>query len=637
MRPEVRVTAEWALWGKPPDARDDYEVLECSRGNLGRDEFSEIMTRYAPGTPTELPQVTISWFGGGDSAHLGLAIQKWSGQQDGLGRDIAITRYFCVPYRQAADGPVSYEALYDAFDGRELWAGAPLTVDVPALDLQAIAERVDKAAKSAAALLLTGEPVCVVRGESLSMRERLRFLDVVAALLPYGLRARLTASTWTDSSARHRIKLSFAKRARDGAHSVTWDADDVVSSRNDVTSRYVKLLDRYPCDELVSRLAEKTAPLSFKDAGPVLALLDGPSNSAPPVPAGWGALARSEVGDILNACADRLEHGGHGELEKFLLRLGRLPIPWPSTDDEQNHRREIIKRGGLLSEQPALSWDLKELLYDVILTVGYGPTLTLEGVNHPLDDAGTPTRTLVEAMLRMKCAPGVALKLVFRLDGESRTRALRSLRTGDLVRAAVREPFDPSTLSIVCQELVTRGSGAEDPEIAPALREHGYLAAAVEQAFPHGDARLSCLRKLLIAAYGPTLERGAFDEVVGSPLTPCSATLIIAAVSLYGPDAPNALVSGLLDHARLTAESRAHVLDLLAPRPDDPPAPRGWLSGRVLLWTHRHEPEAARPEQLRPARPGHRQDEPLWPIWAKVGLGATFLVAVVVAVVIRFW
>ncbi|MFD0884012.1 hypothetical protein ACFQ08_05515, partial [Streptosporangium algeriense] len=113
----VRLTAEWALWGKQPGTRDGEKVLACSEGKVGGDDFSKIITRYAPGTSTELPQVTLSWFGGDASAHLGLAVQEWSDERDGLGRDIAITRYFCVPYARAAEGPVSFHGLYQAFAG----------------------------------------------------------------------------------------------------------------------------------------------------------------------------------------------------------------------------------------------------------------------------------------------------------------------------------------------------------------------------------------------------------------------------------------------------------------------------------------------------------------------------------------
>ena len=41
-------------------------------------------------------------------------------------------------------------------------------------------------------------------------------------MLPYGYRARFTASTWSDSGERHRIRLAFAERKQASAAVYTW-------------------------------------------------------------------------------------------------------------------------------------------------------------------------------------------------------------------------------------------------------------------------------------------------------------------------------------------------------------------------------------------------------------------------------
>ncbi len=212
-----KIGFEWALEGKHPGSFDDYELLDHSRRRLDTRIFQEIRSRYVTGISPQLPQVTIARAKTGQDEqvvrYVVLAIQNWSEHRDGTNRRIAHTRWFYVPYEQLIEHPVTYEALYGAFAAlpTELDPAAPPTVDVPALDPLTLSPGGD--ALSTAALLMTGRPVCVVGAERVEMLERLRFLDTVAALLPYGMRANLTATTWISSTAEHRIRLSFARHA----------------------------------------------------------------------------------------------------------------------------------------------------------------------------------------------------------------------------------------------------------------------------------------------------------------------------------------------------------------------------------------------------------------------------------------
>src|SRR6516225_8273085 len=99
-RTSVTVAAEWAFWGKTASDRG-YRLLSCSEGTLKPDEFTELLTRYSPGTLDRLPQVAISWSPQGDQSFLGIAIHDRAEQgfYDAEGREIVFTRYFCVPYR----------------------------------------------------------------------------------------------------------------------------------------------------------------------------------------------------------------------------------------------------------------------------------------------------------------------------------------------------------------------------------------------------------------------------------------------------------------------------------------------------------------------------------------------------------
>ncbi|MFI6796658.1 hypothetical protein [Streptosporangium canum] len=258
---------EWALEGKRPGAHDDYELLDWSDDRLGPEVFEEIRSRHATGLSADLPQVTIAVAATREreqvSRHIVLAAQEWSGHRDATNRKIVYTRWFYVPYQKLAVHQVSYEALYRALAGLPVTPSRPLVVSVPEFDPTALVPGPD--ARCAAALLLTGRPVCMVGADRVPMIERLRFLDTVAALLPYGMRTRLTAATWTSSTARHKIRLSFARHAPENAYEVRWGHGTEITWRDGQANVCLGLLTRpdVRLADMLRGLAGLTDPLSF--------------------------------------------------------------------------------------------------------------------------------------------------------------------------------------------------------------------------------------------------------------------------------------------------------------------------------------------------------------------------------------
>ncbi|MDP9865763.1 MULTISPECIES: hypothetical protein [Streptosporangium] len=258
---------EWALEGKRPGAHDDYELLSWSDDRLGPEVFEEIRSRYATALSADLPQVTIAVAATREreqvSHHIVLAAQEWSGHRDATNRKIVYTRWFYVPYQELVGHQVSYEALYHALVALPVTPSPPLTVRVPEFDPTALVPGPD--ARCAAALLLTGRPVCVVGADRVPMIERLRFLDTVAALLPYGMRTRLTAATWTSSTARHKIRLSFARHAPENAYEVRWGHGTEITWQDGPANVCLSLLARpdVRLADMLRGLAGLTNPLSF--------------------------------------------------------------------------------------------------------------------------------------------------------------------------------------------------------------------------------------------------------------------------------------------------------------------------------------------------------------------------------------
>ena len=57
--------------------------------------------------------------------------------------------------------------------------------------------------------------MCIIDANAVDMHDRLRLIDGVMGLLPYGLRSRMSASTWTTSThQRHKFRLFFSNSPR---------------------------------------------------------------------------------------------------------------------------------------------------------------------------------------------------------------------------------------------------------------------------------------------------------------------------------------------------------------------------------------------------------------------------------------
>jgi len=240
----VSVSVGWALWGKQPGAVREYSLLASSAQPLDEAEFANVLTHFMPGTPSaepgsartnpaapdppgSLPWVTFSRVGVAKRVYLGISIQDSTGTQDGVGRPITSTSYFCIPYDELQGALFSYVDLYKQLAELKLpyHGDDPIRLTVPTLEAEQIAKMIEDfgepTVRAAAAMLLSGQ-VSIVGSEGTALYDRLRFLDAVAALLPYGYRAGYTASTWSDSGKRHPIRLAFAARPRQDAGAIRW-------------------------------------------------------------------------------------------------------------------------------------------------------------------------------------------------------------------------------------------------------------------------------------------------------------------------------------------------------------------------------------------------------------------------------
>lgn len=279
----VELTAQWALWGT--DAADRaYRVLASSAGDLTAWDFADIAERYGAGTPDRLPQYTVFWVpDSGGPGLVGLTVHEYASYQardgrsryDAGGREIIYSRLFCLRYPDLAKHAVTCADLLNAVERQLLPPGddGPVTLRVtPAPALWAPprpASFPPDLAAVVAALLLTARPVCVLGADEVPAVDRLMFVDRVLSLLPYGLRATLSAATWASPTARElKLRLFFASARRDdsaGTHHVLWDQrgwGTAAPPDTPVVRRYLGWL-RQAGERAVRLLEQETAPARF--------------------------------------------------------------------------------------------------------------------------------------------------------------------------------------------------------------------------------------------------------------------------------------------------------------------------------------------------------------------------------------
>lgn len=275
------ITVEWALWSEKPGATTDYGLLSCSNGRLRSSHFKTIITRFHPGTPDgdkALPRVTVGAWDVAQQPYLGMAIQNISENYDGAGRKIAPTRFFAFPYASLAEQPVSYCDLYQELSALplpETGHGQPFEVSVRPLDPAVIAkdlkepDAADPVLTAVLSSLLQGRRVCLTQAEQASFKDRLRYLDVTAALLPYGYRAKLTATTWANSATQHKLRLFFSRRSADPQTThLPWLGHPHIDVPQDAYLRDLRrLLHEHGPAEVIAHLAKETEARRFDEAG----------------------------------------------------------------------------------------------------------------------------------------------------------------------------------------------------------------------------------------------------------------------------------------------------------------------------------------------------------------------------------
>ena len=544
-RPQMSV--EWALWGKGAHSRD-YRLLECSDGSIGAGAFTEAITRYSPGNLERLPQVTVSWLRPQDGErYLAMAIHdEGPGLHDLSGRKIVFTRYFCVPYTEIAEQAVSYQAMYAALVPRTLVVGQRDVI--PAVpSAHALKGPVNPLSLQVAGLLLTCRPVCILHADLVGLDDRLRFLDSVMALLPYGMRSELSASTWVSSTTKHKLRLFFAgaERASDD-HIVVWDRPD----QRRIGRRYI---DRYlawlvnGAERAQAVLADLNAPVKFNEQDieeVVSTLIESPAlgPGAGETTGSWfwpGSRppASIDVAAILRSCGQRLDEGDPVILEPDMSKLSTLLEGGPVPAEDQLEYQRIIKENRLLFAGRQVPGRVQPEFYRLLVRLAFKPTLTYQEYCRLEDCAGGQLHEALLAVLDPSLADRRAGLLIRNgLAGGDLAHGLeeppavlfRAAADGQLLDGHAR-----ILAGIALSYLDHHAADLDREDIREILTEYGYLADVLCRLYPDdGEYQRTWLMALLRLTHGDRLAGRVLREILDNPGHPPTPALFAATLTM---------------------------------------------------------------------------------------------------------
>jgi hypothetical protein len=640
------VIAQWALRGKQPDG-EDYRILACSTGELTRANFADALSRFQLGELNTLPQVSVSYARHGTHPNLNyvaLAIHWYAtegqryadgvSQRDNQGRPTAYTSYFCLPYRDLAVAAAGYRATYEALCGVTLSVtdGAPREVPIamPALRIPA-----DDLAVRVAPLVLTGQPVCVLGAEDTSMLDRLEFIDAVMELLPYGFRSRMTAATWTRATNRnHRFRLFFSSAPRMDKSDcvVNWGGHpDQVPVPGGEAGEYLDWLQ----DNIgpLARLPDLTTEIGFGLKAPLQALEAvlgarhrfhirrrppaAVSNGRPGPPPAVPAPVQGDPGEeALAYCAEHVKLDNPTRLRSDIAFLRKFADGEISQDSRLRYQ-DLIRQLGLLRSDFPVEDKYRERLYEALLRLAFGTPLnykaycTVESCA-AIDHGAAPQQQLLAAI--MKCGfiePLVSAIVYWHLGTTDEKKLNKWLVSGQVNVVRLIEFLDrdwpiPQHARILCDVALAYLRRApncyESREVKAALREHGFLAYALQKRHPDKDQyQIYALHQFLKVAYpqptatpGRDLSKAAIEEIlVGSGPPPTPALLSAVLMLLERPDSWQlawvSYIRGSVTRPNFDETTRARLQGRLpqlgpddpAPPPAPPAQPEGDMIGQV--------------------------------------------------------
>ncbi|MER6137724.1 hypothetical protein [Streptomyces sp. NPDC001815] len=282
---EPGLIAEWAVWGKEPGTNGGYQVLAAHPPDRSAD-FNSAIHHWSPGTPTrgeQLPWITIGSTTQPDGTPtIGVFLLDTTDALDHANRPIYRITHLAFRYDDVHAAGLGWRALAGAaLDAAPQLAepGAGPAV-LPFCNGDQLLTRIGHLVTprvsdgplwlaAAAAHLLDGTLV-VTGARGWQPLELLLVLDTVAALLPFGMRATVSAATCTSSGSDVPMRLYWGNTADPGQTCLAWgqkepDLDALSPEARSYHDLLIRSWTEYGGERVLQHLADARAPLDIAD------------------------------------------------------------------------------------------------------------------------------------------------------------------------------------------------------------------------------------------------------------------------------------------------------------------------------------------------------------------------------------
>ena len=388
--------------------------------------------------------------------------------------------------------------------------------------------------------LLTGSQVCVLDADGVAAERRLAFIDLALSLLPFGLRATLSASTWASTTLQDlklRLYFSNAPREDHGRTShVSWGRPGHVRiPEGHAAARLYQEWLREAGPGAIGELTHATAPIRFIEAEELQMLASLPNDKT--------------VAETLEELSGKLRAADQPAVSAIVKRLKRYLASPQSPADRAVCRSLMLKKYPLFRDHAKIHGNVKSSVYKTLLGLGFEKPLSYAAYCEIEDSVGgKPGWTLRKVLLETRtnvlpyvlaalAGPGVGYVQLRDTLAIQQMRAVVLLdileREMDAVRPRHREDLIDFTLRYLTgsADLNDQWQTAEDPRTA--LFRRGYLTELLNSAFPNDQTEQR--RRLA----------GILRYVYGERLGPRRIRHIFVAPRLYPGPALEAAVKGL--------------------------------------------------------------------------------------------
>jgi hypothetical protein len=451
-------------------------------------------------------------------------------------------------------------------------------------------------AEDVALALLTGSPVCVLDADGVAAEQRLAFIDLVLSLLPFGLRATLSASTWASTTLQDlKLRLYFSNAPhedRGRTSHVSWSRPGCVRiPEGHSAARLYQEWLREAGPGAIGELTYAIAPIRFTEADELRMLASLPNDKT--------------IAETLEELSDKLRAVDQPAVSAIVKRLKRYLASGQSPADRVACRSLMLKKYRLFREHAKIHGNVKASVYRTLLSLGFEKPLSYAAYCEIEDSVGGklgwPLRkVLLEArtnvlpyVLAGLAGPGLGyVQLRDTVAQNMRAVGLLDIleREIDAVRPRHREALIDFTLRYLTGSAYPNGQWqtAEDPRTA--LFSRGYLTGLLNRAFPKDQAgQRSRLAGILSYVYGerlgPRQIRHIFEAPLLYPGPALEATVKKLALPWHRPLVERQAAAARMRHAghasdvaKILRPGGLSMLRLLRPEPDTGPGP-----GRLIF------------------------------------------------------